>query len=84
MFAHPGESGFELMRWTRRLDAPAGRVAAIAITAYAGGNHERRAMEAGFDMFRSKPITPEEVSAALLELIDHRRVGRRLRRRAVP
>lgn len=34
--ALPGENGCELMRRIRRLEGPAGRIAAMAVTAYTG------------------------------------------------
>ena len=80
----PGEDGCDLMRRIRRLDGPAGRVAAMAVTAYAGATNERRALDAGFDMFRAKPISPEDVAAAVLALVEQRRLPRRLVRRAIP
>jgi CheY-like chemotaxis protein len=67
--ALPGENGFDLIRRIRQLEGLAGRIPAIAVTAYVGSKNERRALEAGFDMYRSKPIGPEDVAAAVLELI---------------
>jgi CheY-like chemotaxis protein len=82
--ALPGENGCELMRRIRRLEGPAGRIAAMAVTAYTGATHKRRAIDAGFDMFRAKPISPEDVAAAVLAVVEQRRLPRRLVRRAVP
>jgi PAS domain S-box-containing protein len=82
--ALPGENGCDLMRRIRRLEGPAGRIAAMAVTAYTGAPHERRAFDAGFDMFRAKPISPEDVAAAVLALIEQRRLPHQLVRRAVP
>jgi PAS domain S-box-containing protein len=79
----PGENGCDLMRRIRRLEGPAGRVAAMAVTAYAAAANERRALDAGFDVFRAKPISPEEVGAAVLSLVE-RRLPRRLVRPAIP
>ena len=79
----PGENGCDLMRRIRRLEGPAGRVAAMAVTAYAAGANERRALDAGFDVFRAKPISAEEVGAAVLSLVE-RRLPRRLVRPAIP
>jgi CheY-like chemotaxis protein len=65
------------MRRVRRLDGPAASVAALAVTAYASPANQEQALEAGFDMFRSKPIRPEDVALAVLDLLAQRRVPRR-------
>jgi PAS domain S-box-containing protein len=74
--ALPGVNGYDLMRRVRRLSAPAGQIAALAVTAYAGQSNEQLALDAGFDMFRAKPIPPEDVAATVLELIGRRRLPR--------
>jgi CheY-like chemotaxis protein len=50
----------------------------MAVTAYAGATNERRALDAGFDMFRAKPISPEDVATAVLALVAQRRLPGRL------
>jgi CheY-like chemotaxis protein len=82
--ALPAEDVCDLMRRIRRLEGPASRIAAVAVTAYTGATHERRALDAGFDMFRAKPISAEDVAAAVLQLIEQRRLPQRLARRAIP
>jgi nitrogen-specific signal transduction histidine kinase/CheY-like chemotaxis protein len=82
--ALPAENVCDLMRQIRRLDGPAGRIAAIATRAYTGAAQERSALDAGFDMFRAKPISPEDVAAAVLQLLDERRLTRPVVRRAIP
>jgi len=37
-------------------------------------------LDAGFDVYRSKPITPEAVAAAVVDALKLRRTPRRLRR----
>jgi PAS domain S-box-containing protein len=76
----PGEDGYVLIERVRKLDGPASRMPAVAVTAYAGGENRTRALEAGFDVYRSKPITPEAVAAAVVEVLKRRRTPRRLRR----
>ena len=64
-----GEDGYTLIRRVRA-DADRGeRIPAIAITAYAGPDHRQQALSAGFDMYRSKPINPEEVATAVADLL---------------
>ena len=63
----PGEDGFELIRRVRERFPGAERIPAVAVTAYAAPENTRQAMEAGFDLFRAKPITPEAVIAAVVD-----------------
>jgi CheY-like chemotaxis protein len=79
----PGEDGFQFMRRVRALDGPVARIAALAVTTYTGAVHERRALEAGFDRFLSKPVSPEDVVGAVLALVERHRLPRSLRRRTV-
>jgi len=61
----PGTDGFELVRRVRELESGDGRIPAIAVTAYSGKANIRRALEAGFDQYRVKPISSEDVVAAV-------------------
>ena len=63
----PGEDGFELIRRVRERFPGAERIPAVAVTAYAAPENTRQAMEAGFDLFRAKPITPEAVISAVVD-----------------
>ena len=76
----PGEDGYSLIQRIRKMTGPVSRMPAVAITAYAGSANERRALEAGFDVFRVKPITPDEVAAAVANALAIRPTPRRLRR----
>jgi len=67
--AMPGDDGYALMDVLRASDAPMRSIPAIAVTAYSGEDHERRALEAGFRLHRSKPITPDEVTSAVLDAL---------------
>ena len=46
-----------------------GRVPAAALTAYATAEDRERALSAGFQLHLSKPIDPENLSAAITTLI---------------
>jgi two-component system, cell cycle response regulator DivK len=48
--------GWEAIRQIRALPAPLGQVPIIVFTAYAGGQEERRARQAGCDEYLTKPI----------------------------
>ena len=64
-----GMDGYELMTRIRRLPAArGGSVPAVALTAYAGKEHERRAFAAGFQMHVSKPVAAGELVALVREL----------------
>ena len=65
----PGEDGYDLVAWLRRLDAERGtRTPAIALTAYASANDRERALAAGFDVHVPKPIEPGELVEAVAAL----------------
>jgi signal transduction histidine kinase len=63
----PEEDGYSLIRRVRGLDGGA-ELPAIALTAYAGEGHRRRALEAGFQVHLAKPVEPSELLAAVLGL----------------
>jgi PAS domain S-box-containing protein len=68
----PGMDGYQLIRQIRALPpAEGGHVPAIVLSAFARAEDRRRAMNAGFDMFVSKPADPLELLAAV-----HRSVSR--------
>lgn len=58
----PGMNGYEL---ARRLRAMLDRPLLVAVTAVSGAEFERRAEEAGFDRWFTKPADPTELIAAL-------------------
>jgi signal transduction histidine kinase/ActR/RegA family two-component response regulator len=67
--AMPEEDGYELIRKVRLLDpARGGRVAAVALTAYARVEDRVRALSAGFQVHVPKPITPAELIAVVAAL----------------
>ncbi len=62
----PGADGYELLRRIRALDpAQGGRVAAIALTAFARSEDRTRALRAGFVVHVSKPVDPSELIATV-------------------
>ena len=63
--AMPQQDGFDLVTFLRRSGYGADRLPAVAFTAFASAEHKRRALEAGFQAFLSKPIDP----AALVETV---------------
>ena len=71
----PHEDGYELLRRIRASGDPLRSIPAIAVTAYAGLDYQRQALNSGFDLFRTKPIAPEGVALAILELSSRFRSG---------
>jgi CheY-like chemotaxis protein len=69
--AMPGEDGHTFIRRVRALsDARGGNTPALALTALSGEMHRRRSIEAGFQLYLSKPTDMNrliEVVARLLE-----------------
>jgi signal transduction histidine kinase/DNA-binding response OmpR family regulator len=58
----PVEDGYELIKQVRNFDAKHhGRIPAVALTAYAGAEDHRRALDAGFQMHLAKPIVPKDL-----------------------
>ena len=67
--AMPGQDGYELMRHLQAAlgsDAPR---ASIALTAFAAARDRERAAEAGFDRHIAKPVDPEGLVRAVLDLL---------------
>jgi CheY-like chemotaxis protein len=57
----PDQDGYALMRRVRALEGAAAHVPAIALTAYARPEDAHRAKDAGFNVYLSKPIEPDEL-----------------------
>ncbi|HEV7904254.1 MAG TPA: ATP-binding protein [Pyrinomonadaceae bacterium] len=64
----PEEDGYELIGKLRTLEAGAGRIPAIALTAYARVEDRVRALNAGFQVHVPKPIEPAELVAVVASL----------------
>jgi CheY-like chemotaxis protein len=67
--AMPGEDGYALIRAVRAREPGATHVPALALTAYAGAEEERRAFAAGFDNYLAKPVDARELVSAVQELV---------------
>ncbi|GEP40946.1 PAS domain-containing protein [Brevifollis gellanilyticus] len=66
----PVEDGYSLMRKVRALPSAAGgKLAAIALTAYARSIDRVKALDAGFQMHISKPVDPSELIASVAALV---------------
>jgi CheY-like chemotaxis protein len=69
--AMPGEDGYAFIRKVRAAqpaDAPARRVAALALSANAAERSRTRALGAGFDRFLAKPVDVSALVSAIVEL----------------
>jgi PAS domain S-box-containing protein len=68
--AMSGEDGFELIRRVRALPADeGGRLPALALTAYAGGEDGRRVLDAGYQLHVAKPVEPQVLAQAVSRLV---------------
>ena len=65
----PGMDGYDLVRAIRALpDLRAQKVPAVAVTAYARSEDQRRALAEGFQLHLSKPIEPATFALAVARL----------------
>jgi signal transduction histidine kinase len=68
--AMPGQDGYVLIRALRERErGGAAHVPALALTAYAGADEERRAFAAGFDNYLAKPVDARELVSAAQALV---------------
>ncbi len=66
----PREDGYSMISKVRRLAAnEGGAIPAVALTAYAREDDQRRALLAGFQRHLSKPVDPLELVSALATLV---------------
>jgi PAS domain S-box-containing protein len=65
----PGEDGYAFLAALRKLDERLSSVPVIAVTAYAGLDNETRALSAGFRLHCAKPLDPDTVARAILEIV---------------
>ncbi|WP_329741201.1 two-component regulator propeller domain-containing protein [Dyella sp. A6] len=61
----PGLDGFQIVRLIRQHEVPGEHLVIIAVTARTGGNDEARCKAAGMDGFLRKPLTGDQLAAAL-------------------
>ncbi|MBD2078684.1 PAS domain-containing hybrid sensor histidine kinase/response regulator [Leptolyngbya sp. FACHB-17] len=68
--AMPQVDGYTLLQRIRKLPvAQGGQIPAIALTAYAGEMNQKQSMAAGFQKHLAKPVDPEALLQAVLELL---------------
>lgn len=68
--AMPEEDGLSLVGRVRALDEEdGGRTPSVAVTAYASASDRRRALDAGFDAWLSKPYDHDRLVRVLLQLV---------------
>jgi len=71
-----GEDGYALLQKVRALPPErGGATPAIALTGYASQQDRMDALEAGFQMHVSKPVTPADLAAAVASLVAPARPG---------
>ncbi|HWL88493.1 MAG TPA: response regulator [Polyangiaceae bacterium] len=76
----PEEDGYSLISKVRALSVErGGRIAAVALTAYASEEDRRHALAVGFDAHLTKPVEPAQLRAIVLGLIRSTRRQRELR-----
>lgn len=68
--AMPDEDGYSLIDKIRVREADGKQVPAIALTAYVRVEDRTRALSAGFNLFVPKPVQPNELVAAIANLIE--------------
>jgi PAS domain S-box-containing protein len=67
----PEMDGYMLIRQVRTLTPKqGGQILAIALTAFARNDDQQEALEAGFQMHLPKPVNPEELIAAIAQLVE--------------
>ncbi len=68
----PGVDGFQIARLIRQRESAGEHLPIIAVTARSGGRAEKRAREAGMDGFLRKPVSGEQLVAALTRVVGAR------------
>ena len=71
--AMPIQDGFDLVGFLRTRGHTPARLPAIALSAFAGAEHEHRALAASYQAFLAKPPDPRELLATVESLGDARR-----------
>jgi CheY-like chemotaxis protein len=65
----PGMNGLELSRRIRDWSGLREPPILIALTGWAGEEARRRTAEAGFDLYLTKPVDPDQLAALLTDLV---------------
>ena len=65
----PVMDGYELIRRIRALLTDEATIPAVALTAYAREEDRRRALEAGFGSYVSKPVDPSHLVQVVADLV---------------
>jgi signal transduction histidine kinase/ligand-binding sensor domain-containing protein/ActR/RegA family two-component response regulator len=65
----PGVDGFQIARLIRQREQPGQHLPIVAVTARSGGEDEARARAAGMDGFLRKPLTGEQLSRVLAQVV---------------
>jgi PAS domain S-box-containing protein len=67
----PEMDGYSLIQYIRKLSPlQGGTIPAIALTAFAGEINQQQALAAGFNMHLSKPVEPEKLVEAIIQLLN--------------
>jgi CheY-like chemotaxis protein len=67
--AMPDGDGFELIRRIREIESGGeGRIPIIALTAISGTEHRIRVLGAGFQLYLTKPVEPDELVVSVANL----------------
>jgi CheY-like chemotaxis protein len=69
--AMPLRDGYQLISEVRAAPATQ-RIPAVALTAYARGEDQRRAVAAGFQRHVAKPVQPAALVRAIAEVLEER------------
>jgi CheY-like chemotaxis protein len=73
----PDMDGYMLLQQVRSLPLEhLGQIPAIALTAYAGEFDRQQAIAAGFQMHLAKPIEPEKLIGAIVNLLNENRANK--------
>lgn len=68
--AMPGEDGYSLITAVRKLSAETGRdIPAIALSAFASADDKRKAFDAGFQKYHTKPFEPDGIIEDIKQLV---------------
>ena len=70
----PGIDGFELVARVRG-DASTSAIPVLCLSGYSGDRHEERARKAGCNRVVQKPCLPDQLAAAILEVLAETRDG---------